>query len=155
MKDIKRRKALWWLGLLSAILLLLLRILAQWTTEDSYKKLFPTIPYKWQLLIWLLIIVLILLAFTYRKAFPKPKKKNFIKPELKLALGAFWDKEFNPYCPKCKTPLTNYVPRPINKGFGWSFECITCKNPIFLFEGEKKNLKIEEAIQILKERKIF
>lgn len=33
--------------------------------------------------------------------------REFIKePKLILKFGIYWDKELNPYCPVCKTPLT-------------------------------------------------
>ena len=71
MNDKISNKILWWLGCLLAILMLLLEFPLQWLNDFDYNKLLQIVPYKWQLLIWLLTILLIILAFTYRKAFPK------------------------------------------------------------------------------------
>lgn len=75
MSDIKTSKVLWWLGFLIALLTIILANALQWIDADDYNKLLSIIPYKWQLTIWLLIIILMLIALFYNKAFPKPLNK--------------------------------------------------------------------------------
>jgi len=79
MNDKKLNNILWWLGCLLGILILLLGVLTQWMTDDDYNKLLRIIPYKWQLLLWLLVVVLILLLYTYHKAFPNFNSGNFVQ----------------------------------------------------------------------------
>ena len=76
MNDNKFNKILWWLGCLLGILILLLGVLAQWLTDYDYNKLLLIIPYRWQLILWLLVVVIILLLFTYHKTFPNFNSRN-------------------------------------------------------------------------------
>ena len=75
MSDKKSSKILWWLGSLIALLTLILTNALQWIKPSDYSRLLSIIPYNWQLTIWLLIIISMLIAFLYTKAFHKPLNK--------------------------------------------------------------------------------
>jgi ribosomal protein L37AE/L43A len=48
------------------------------------------------------------------------------KPMLKVKMGVYWDNQQNPYCPKCKLPLTG-----ADRGSN-ILKCINCKEEINL-----------------------
>ena len=57
-----------------------------------------------QLLLPLSLLLLLLISVSY---IIHLRKK--LKIELKQALGVYWDKELNVYCPSCKKLLSNYA----------------------------------------------
>ena len=70
MSDKKINKVLWWLSLPVMMLTLILANALQWIKPSDYDKLLSIIPYKWQLTIYLTIILSLIIALLYRKAFP-------------------------------------------------------------------------------------
>jgi hypothetical protein len=72
------------------------------------------------------------------------------KHRLKFSLGAYWDKELNPYCPSCKKPLSNYGLYSAGRKNYPGLKCIECKEVIRLSDGNKICLTIEGAQEIVK-----
>ena len=77
------------------------------------------------------------------------------KSKLKLALGTLWDEKFNPYCPNCKKPLTNYGEYEFNKVYSPGYWCMNCKEVIRLYDEENKYLGISDAKKIIKEKNLL
>jgi hypothetical protein len=84
-----------------------------------------------------LSIVLNLLELTYYLLRLEKLDTGF-----KLKYGIYWDKDQNPHCPHCKTPVTygdyadssGYYCKPCNHVFGWSMppgKCLVLKTYIF------------------------
>lgn len=91
MSDKKSSKVLWWLASMIALLAVLLSHVLQWIREDDYKWILEQVPYKWQLTIWFMIIISMLIVYFYTKAFPKstddtsePKQETPPQNELTL-----------------------------------------------------------------------
>ena len=74
--DKDRNKALLWLGILIELLILLLGILLEWLNVYDIDKLLKIIPYKLQLIVWMMIVVALLFAWIYTLTFPKSTKEN-------------------------------------------------------------------------------
>ena len=64
---------------------------------------------------------------------------------LKLRFGVYWDREKNPYCPSCKSPLSGYS--EYHEGNG--FMCSQCDKIILLMAKDGSNLPYRQAMEIL------
>ena len=79
--------------------------------------------------------------------------------KLKTAFGIFWDKDKNPYCPKCSLPLSQ---RPFESGFitsvdlterkikGSELHCPSCEKTYFIVDDSGIKLTLEEAKKRIK-----
>ncbi len=83
MGDKKLDKAIMWLSFLLALLILLLSNSLSWLNDVDYNKLLKIIPYKWQLTIWMMIIISLIFALVYTKYLSKPRQDKVFIPELK------------------------------------------------------------------------
>ncbi len=64
----------------------------------------------------------------------------------KLLGGIYWDKEKNPHCPSCKTPVSNYG----EFNFGdWGYLCNVCKSVFNLADASGNPIKPEDARRML------
>jgi len=62
---------------------------------------------------------------------------------LQLQWGIYWDKGTNPYCPACKTPLTNTI-------YNAKLSCPKCHTLISLQDDSSRSIPVEEAKRILR-----
>jgi len=99
-------------------------------------------------LVLLPIVMLLLLALAGLYIFHLRRK---LKPKLRIALGVYWDRELNPYCPSCQKLLGNYAfyPAGLKKGSP-GFKCVSCKEIIRLSGDEKIFMTFDEARDYLK-----
>ena len=121
---------------LSILFLTLLRdIVVSWMQDAQTKYWLANI------MLILLAIIIVLLSYILILHY---------KHRLKFILGAYWDKELNPYCPSCKKPLSNYGHYSAGRKNFPGLKCIGCKEVIRLSDGNKICLTIEEAKEIVK-----
>ena len=106
---------------------------------------FANVPKSILLLLPLSLLLLLILSVSY--IFYLRKK---LKVELKQALGVYWDKELNPYCPSCKKLLGNYAYYEAGRKHSPGYKCINCNDVIRISDGEKMFLGIGEAREIVK-----
>ena len=64
-----------------------------------------------------------------------------------IRFGIFWDRNLQPHCPGCKTPLHSCGWRQP----GWGFDCSKCCKVVMLQEG-KYNYTLEQAIEELRKK---
>jgi hypothetical protein len=84
------------------------------------------------------VVLLAYVAFLHHK----------IRAKLRVGFGILWDKVLHPYCPACKSPLTNYA--QYHSG-GWGFRCIKCDARIFLRDENGLELELVKAKALLAE----
>lgn len=114
--------------------------------DDSLSDfVFRYVPKTILLILPLVILLLLLLALSYIIILRKK-----IKGELKQALGVYWDKELNPYCPACKSILSNYAFHRSGSKYFPGFKCIKCKDIIHLSGETKMFIEISEAKEVVK-----
>lgn len=90
----------------------------------------------------LLLLTLLIYTFRLRKLIKQ------LTPVLVHKFGIQWDKELNPFCPKCDKrlgPYANYSPSP-------GFHCIHCRTVLRIRheDGSGKLISFEQAIAALK-----
>jgi len=73
--------------------------------------------------------------------------RKSIKNGLKLHFGIYWDKEKNPYCPACKTPLNYFHDNEHNKYH--TFECIKCNKEMSAKDINGNYLSLKHARELL------
>lgn len=63
--------------------------------------------------------------------------------QLTIHLGILWDKESNPHCPACETPLGAYAAY----GNSYAFKCVKCNRLVEIWGdgAEPKTITIDEA----------
>ena len=69
------------------------------------------------------------------------------KPMLQVKLGVYWDPELNPYCPKCKIPLSG------SQSGSTVLRCADCKQDFTLRFGAQL-LALDEAISKIRNGEI-
>ena len=106
---------------------------------------FSKVPKSILLLLPLSLLLLLILSVSYIVYLRKK-----LRIELKQALGVYWDRDLNPYCPSCKKLLSNYAYYEAGRKHLPGFKRINCKDVVRLSEGEKMFLSIEEARDIVK-----
>jgi len=99
------------------------------------------------ILIILIIILLVLLSLSFLYILNLKRKLNL---NLHRALGAYWDNELNPYCPACKTMLTNYQVYETIKNYEFGMKCISCDNVVHFCDEVKRYYELDSAKQIVK-----
>ncbi|EPF2931141.1 hypothetical protein ACSL9C_004088 [Vibrio navarrensis] len=67
------------------------------------------------------------------------------KPEFLLKYGIYWDREKNPHCPNCKTPIGGYN----EYSEGWGYYCKPCNKIFPLTDASGNDIKPEQAIREL------
>ena len=100
---------------------------------ETIDKLSPQITLLLLLVLMLSLIISIVLSYPFKKT-----------PKLKLKYAIYWDKDKNPYCPICKSPISGYDNYPY---VGRSFHCNKCDKKIPL----NNNGKVIEIEQVLEE----
>jgi|ERR1035437_701987 hypothetical protein len=99
------------------------------------------VPLTILFILLLSLIILLLISFFYILHL-----RRMLKSELKSALGVYWDKNLNPYCPSCKKYLGNYAMYPTaDYKYYPGFKCISCKDVIRLSDGIDIFMDFEEA----------
>ncbi|MFQ5714169.1 MAG: hypothetical protein ACE5GU_09065 [Candidatus Scalinduaceae bacterium] len=88
------------------------------------------------LLVVLLLCLVILIEFSY------PFNKNI---NLKPKFGVLWDENKEPYCPACKTLLSQSVSEFFKNV---QLECIKCEESLSLINNDKE-ISLEEAKSLL------
>jgi hypothetical protein len=88
----------------------------------------------------LLLLVVLLLGLTVVILFSCQFNKNI---KLKPKFGVLWDKDKEPHCPACQSPLSQAV-------FGGNVDlnCIKCNQTIWLTDNNK-DINLEEARELL------
>jgi tRNA(Ile2) C34 agmatinyltransferase TiaS len=66
---------------------------------------------------------------------------------LKVKLGVYWDTQLNPYCPKCKIPLTG------STAGNNALRCAECKNDFILRHGAEL-LPLDVAVNKIKNNEV-
>ncbi|MCL5027705.1 MAG: super-infection exclusion protein B [Bacteroidetes bacterium] len=82
MNDSKKNKGILWLGFLLSLLILLLSNALSWLDDSDYNWILSRVPYKWQLTIWVMIILSLVFSLLYNKIF-FISKVDYGKQELK------------------------------------------------------------------------
>ena len=116
------------------------------TVYNPLTEILNTIVPKATLLLLLLSLILLLLLSVSYIVYLNKKLKN----KLRQALGVYWDKEFNPYCPSCKNLLGNYAFYTAGTKMRPGFKCISCSDVVRMSDGENMFLALEEAKEIIK-----
>lgn len=93
------------LDTIAALILMLLGYALSWIDKVHFDNIGKGIGYKWLLILLLLTFLAFLYFLISNRLLLKTNRSK--KPKLKLIYGLFWDKKGNPYCPICKTPLSN------------------------------------------------
>lgn len=100
------------------------------------------------LLILPLLLLLLLISSVSYIFFLRKKLAN----KLFSACDVYWDKDFNPHCPSCQKLLSNYNSYEIRThDFRPGYFCVSCKEKVFLSDGEKMYININEAKEKAKE----
>lgn len=120
--------------------------------DPLHRIIEKNVPISTLLILILVLFVLLILCLSYIVSIKRKAKLN-----LRIALGAYWDKELNPYCPSCKTMLTNYGVYETLRKFERGMECISCKKIIFFgdeaeqcYDLNKARKKVSELFSINK-----
>lgn len=100
---------------------------------------------------FLLIVSLMLLSTSVLLFSRVIRLRKRLKNDLIQAVGVYWDKNLNTYCPSCKKLLSNYAFYLIGSKYVPGFKCISCNDVIHMSDDEKIFLKIEEAREIVKD----
>ena len=99
------------------------------------------------LIVLLLILIILLgLSITYISFLRKQ-----LKPSLIIVFGIYWDKKCNPYCPSCKTLLTNYAFYSSGNRHLPGMKCISCDKVIHFSDEFDLFHKLGEARKIVQE----
>jgi uncharacterized membrane protein YwzB/ribosomal protein L37AE/L43A len=124
-----------------AIILFVMSILKRWWGMNDIKLFWNNLsPGKLMLYI---IIILILISFIVRLF---RLIKLGIPRSFKAKLGFYWDKEFNPYCPVCKTLLSG-------ANYSNILRCPKCDKEFTLRHGSKL-YPLEDAVRAIKNKEI-
>lgn len=75
--------------------------------------------------------------------------KKKLKPSLIKSLGVYWDEELNPYCPSCKTLLSNYAYYGNGSKHHPGMKCIACDKLIQFSDESKIFYELGEARSIV------
>lgn len=89
-----------------------------------------------------LLSVLALLAyvvFLHRK----------LKGKLRIRFGLYWDRNANPLCPACQSPLTGYTITDVGAAF---LACVKCNQRIALRRDNGESLTLPDARELLLSR---
>lgn len=65
--------------------------------------------------------------------------------KLKPCFGILWNKDTDPFCPSCKTLLTNYSNRGSSNDPSWGFKCIKCDTVISLKTDNNQKIDLQMA----------
>lgn len=127
---------------------ILTTIVTAWiAVQDPLSELvLENVPKSIIILLPLLLLVLLVIALVYIYLIKKKDKLNLFK-----GLGVYWDSDYNPHCPHCKSLLSNYA--NYETGFNKykpGYKCINCKVIIHLSDGSNKFLTYNEAITLIK-----
>jgi len=66
--------------------------------------------------------------------------------QLTLRFGLYWDKDLNPYCPVCQSPLGAYGDYMTGRGFN----CIKCNEIVLITAPDGSNPTLPETIRLLR-----
>jgi hypothetical protein len=107
-------------------------------SKTVYKASIDTINTATPLWVSILAIIACCL-YTYLKTHKNPYKQSkneekSIESDLKLKFGAYWDKDANPYCSYCKTPLQTVK---VEHYGDVTLSCCKCSKPLKLSEHGK------------------
>lgn len=112
---------------------------------DPFKKLleqYVSITILALMIFFLIISLIIGLFYIFHL-------KRQLKPNLILALGVYWDKKVNPYCPSCKTLLSNYGFYDTGSRRHPGMKCIKCNIVIHFSDETKIFYELKEAKQFV------
>lgn len=125
------------LSALGVVLISVFNPLAEILNENVPKSILLLLPLS---LLLLLLLSVLYIFYLHKK----------LKIELKQALGVYWDKNLNTYCPSCKKLLSNYAYYEAGIKNYPGFKCINCKDVIRISDGKNVFLNLEEAKEIVK-----
>lgn len=98
------------------------------------------------IILLLILIIFLLLSSTYIFYLRKQ-----LKPHLIITFGVYWDNKCNPYCPSCKTLLTNYAFYSSGHRYLPGMKCISCDKVISFSDESDLFHKLDEAKQIVQD----
>lgn len=107
--------------------------------------IYSNVPKTILLLTPFILLILFIFSILYINHLRKKLKKNLFS-----AFGVYWDKNLIPYCPSCKTILSNYGFYSGGRKNYPGFICIKCDSVIRLSDVEKIFMSYEEAKEKLK-----
>ena len=114
---------------------------------DPFKKIVEeTIPASTLIILILILFVSLIVSILYTVSLKKKAKLN-----LKKALGIYWDKELNAYCPSCQTLLSNYAFYQTVKNYEPGFKCISCDKIIHFGDEVEPFYRLEDAKKLVRE----
>lgn len=108
---------------------------------DVHLSPYVTKANLWQWLIWSTLSIVLLCSYLFD--LHRKSRKN----ALRLYFGIYWDKEKNPYCPACKTPLNYFHDNEYNEYH--TFECIKCNKEMSAKDINGNYLSLKQAKELL------
>ena len=118
--------------------------LLQYLNKLNAQPLSQTIETILIVLFWLSILSVAWLIYLLNKIKLKPR------------FGLYWDKENNPYCPSCKSLLSNYYEDSLYSKIDPHFICIKCgsNKPIHIRDENGNRMHLYQAVYLLKYKNV-
>lgn len=145
LKNLLSSPALQGIGALCAVATLVSQVFPD--KLNVYNLILAKIPYGIYLSLSLVLISLLSISlFVLALKSSKPKFKtgvytHNVANDLKLKFGAYWDKDKNPYCPGCKTPLSAKE----GARYDQTLSCSKCKTDLKLVNEIGKSMTLGGA----------